>query len=317
MRWRPRRGGALAMKASQLGGDGEALPRRRRRRRRRVRADAQRCSPCATRSACTPGRRRGSSRPSRGFDADVRVAKAGATARRSAPRSLTEHGRARRSARRHARGDRVRAAGRGGARCARRSWPTRASATGSRPLPRGAPSRRRPLHRSPTAERRAAGCRAMCWPACPPRRASRSGRLITSHGAIGRRLRPSRRAARERERERSTHGDRRRSDRDRARPRDGRRPAPARPRPRSSTPTWRCSTTRRWSSPRMTAIDAGATRRARVARRRRAASPSATGHSTSRCCAERAADVLDVGRRVVEALSGEPDARTRRRGPGS
>ena len=70
--------GALAMKSSQLGvagderrpgGAGRAAAARPPTPRRR--------SPCATRSGCTPGRRRGSSRPSRGFDAEVRVAKAG------------------------------------------------------------------------------------------------------------------------------------------------------------------------------------------------------------------------------------------------
>ena len=78
--------GALAMKASQLGVE-EAPARRGARRRRRRPPTRRSASRSATRSACTPGRRRCSSASPRDYDAEVARGQGPAAARRCARRA--------------------------------------------------------------------------------------------------------------------------------------------------------------------------------------------------------------------------------------
>ena len=174
------------------------------------------------------------------------------------------------------------------------------------------------------------------WPASQPEtgdrgRAPASGDVLTGvpasaglavgpahhlHGATAPATGPRRRRPRDRERERLDARDRRRPDRDRARPRHGGEPAPARPRPRSSTPTSRCSTTRRCSSPRSEAIDAGATAERAwhdAAQQVARALPRARGAAAAGARGRRARRRPASGR----ARSAASRPLTRRRGPGS
>ncbi len=257
----------------------------------------------------------------RGFDAEVRVAKAGggAPVRRRASRTWWRSGRgsatrwsSARRGRRRARRSRRSGAGRRGVRRRRRCRGATAGPTAGR---RRRASVRRSAARAAAAP--APGDGAARRPGV--RRGSRSGR----HGCFGRHARgrpPDRDPEGAGARARTARGgiasrDARRSSRTARRSRR----APARPRRRSSTPTSCCSTTRRCSSRRTRAIDAGATAE-RAFYDAAAAGRRALPRAREPLLQERAADVArrrapGGGRAHGEPTAGRP--RGHRRSPAS